>query len=248
MIRRNARAILLLYTLGRLGTAAAHAESFDKPLQKKVVDIGRSEYLMSNDNRHVTLTCSYYSTFMIKELNDPGNKGALSISVSPDHAACTKTSGPGERLFNDQDGHPWDGYFAGVKQNLVFLRRSDGDGGGLPFAAFDPTTGTKLFEDSVRLGSGGNLDLNFVHASSSQITLRYSRVVTEDCSIPKDGSACWNKFKDKSGLKLAPMPSCNYRGEDPRAPSVIDYRVEVSLFPKPSIKALANPVDCWPHE
>jgi hypothetical protein len=32
------------------------AESFDKPLHKTVLDLGRSTYLMRNDDRHVTVT------------------------------------------------------------------------------------------------------------------------------------------------------------------------------------------------
>jgi hypothetical protein len=49
-------------------------------------------------------------------------------------------------------------------------------------------------------------------------------------------------------LRLASMPKCSdyqgkYAGE---FESVIAYPVEVSLFPKPSITALANPVKCYP--
>jgi hypothetical protein len=44
------------------------------------------------------------------------------------------------------------------------------------------------------------------------------------------------------------MPACSYQGEDVRDNSVIGYLVEISLFPKPSIKALAGPVKCWPPD
>jgi hypothetical protein len=45
-------------------------------------------------------------------------------------------------------------------------------------------------------------------------------VVTGTCSIPKDGSACWNKFKEQLGLRLAPVPKCSdepgkYAGTSP---------------------------------
>ncbi len=227
------------------GIAAAHAEPFDKPLQKKVVDLGRSPYLMPNSKMHVKLTCSYYPNFMVKELNDPGNKGALLIAIvpaQPGHiAGCTRTHGPGEKVFKD-----WDGYFGGVKRDLVFLYDADGTNRGLGFGAFDSRTGTKIFEDSVSLDSHGELD--FVHASGGQITLRYLRVFTGNCSVPKDRSACWSKFKDQLGLSLAPMPECSdYQGAHAgEAESVIAYPVEVSLFPTPSITALANPVKCYP--
>jgi hypothetical protein len=64
--------------------------------------------------------------------------------------------------------------------------------------------------------------------------------------VPKNGSACWSKFKEQLGLPLAPMPKCiGFEGADPGdGESVIAYPVEASLFPKPSIKAIGNPVRC----
>ena len=55
-----------------LVSQAGLAESFDKPLHKTVLDLGRSTYLMRNDDRHVTVTCWYYNHFMVKEQNDFG--------------------------------------------------------------------------------------------------------------------------------------------------------------------------------
>jgi hypothetical protein len=256
MVREKVLAALLLHAVIVFGltttSSLANAEPFDKPLQEKVVDFGHSQYLMPNDDRHVKLTCSYYPNFMVKELNDPGNKGALLIAIVPvrlGHSpGCIRTHGPGERVFKD-----WDGYFAGVKRDIVFLYASDGTDGGLPFTAFDSKTQAKIFRDSVSLlDSHGerNHELDFVQASDKQITLRYLRVVSGTCSLPKDGSVCWSKFKEQPGLKLAPMPKCSdYPGEETgKAPSVIGYLVEVSLFPKPSITALANPVKCWPSD
>ena len=37
-----------------LVSQAGLAESFDQPLHKRVLDLGRSTYLMRNDDRHVT--------------------------------------------------------------------------------------------------------------------------------------------------------------------------------------------------
>ncbi len=202
---------------------------------------------MPNDDRHVKLTCSYYPKFMVKELNDPGNKGALLIAMVPARAGrisvCTRRHGHGDKVFKD-----WDGYFAGVKRDLVFLYDSDGTNGGIGFTAFDSKTEAKVFKDLVKLTGSRFDELDFVHASDRQMTLRYLRVVSGDCSVPKDGSACWSKFKEQFGLRLAPMPTCDYQDEDVRSPSVIAYPVEVSLFPKPSITALASPVKCYPPD
>ena len=250
MVREKVLAALLLgaaIVVGRtISGSAAHAEPFDKPLQKQVVDLGRSPYQVPNDESHVKLTCSYYPNFMVKELNDPGNKGALWIaiaSVRPGHiSGCTRTHGPGERVFKG-----WDGYFGGVKRDLVFLYDSDGTNGGIGFTAFDSKTRTKVFRDSVLFGVRFQ-EIDFIRVSASQMTLRYSRVVSGDCSVPKDGNACWSKFKEQHGLRTALMPQCEYHGEDVSDPSVIAYPVEVSLFPKPSVTVLANPVKCWPAD
>jgi hypothetical protein len=59
-----------------------------------------------------------------------------------------------------------------------------------------------------------------------------------------------SKFKEQAGLTLAPMPKCSdYPDENAgREPSVIAYPVEASLFPKSSIKAIGNPVRCYPPD
>jgi hypothetical protein len=255
MVREKISASLLFGAVIVLGmtisSSEAHAEPFDKPLQKKVVDLGQSPELRPSPDSHIKLTCSYYANFMIKELNDPGNKGALWIALVPAKSghisACTRTHGPEDKVFKDRDGHYWDGYFGGVKRDLVFLFASDGTDGGIPFTAFDSKTQAKIFRDSASIGNSYD-GLDFVQASDTQMTLRYLRVVTGTCSIPKDGSACWNKFKEQLGLRLAPVPKCSdepgkYAGT---SPSVIAYPVEASLFPKPSIKAVGNPVRCYP--
>jgi hypothetical protein len=247
MIREKGSSSLLLrvFVSGvMVFSFAARAESFDKPLQTEVLDLGRSQYLMRNDSRHVKLTCSYYPNFMVKQVNDPGYKGAFFIAIvpgQPEHVgACTHRPSPGERVFND--GGDW--YFEGVKGDLVFLTAEGGDGASL-FAVFDSKNWAKMFQD---LALVFDHPISFVHVSAGQIAFRYLRVIPGTCSVPKDGLVCWSKFKEQTGLKLAPMLACNYHGEDVRDPSVIDYPVEVSLFPKPSIKALGNPVKCRPRD
>ena len=130
-----------------LVSPAGLAESFDKPLSKTVLDLGRSTYLMGSDNRHVTVTCWYYNHFMVKEQNDPGVKGAELIalaSVQPDAFpnACRpcslvkKSSPSGAKSTRNLS---WNGYFAGVKHDLIFLEWPDGDdNSGIPFTAFRP--------------------------------------------------------------------------------------------------------------
>lgn len=245
--------ILLIVPLGR-------AESFDKPLRKTVLDLGHSQYLMKNDNRHATVTCWYYGHFMIKEQNDPGIKGAELIALVPVRPGqvpkCLRALQPGEKEFTEWDEEykrvvSWNGYFAGVKRDLIFLERPDGDdNSGIPFAAFESDAQTRFFEDSVALGAGGERDLKFVPAPSNQILLRYLRVASAGCSIPKSGEICWSKLQQRTGLTHSPMPTCSdYEGtEAGMAASVVAYPVEVSLYPKPSVRVLGGPVRCYPQE
>jgi len=246
-------AVLLVAPVGR-------AESFDKPLQKTVLDLGRSQYLMPRDDRHVTVTCWYYGHFMVKEQNDPGEKGAGLIAlaaVQPGRLPeCLKGLQRGEKQFlewNEEDKkfEDWSGYFAGVKDDLVFLERPDGDeNSGMPFTAFESDTKTKFFEDSVMLRARGETMLDFLRAPGNQIMLRYLRVASAGCSIPKSGESCWSKLQQQTGLTHSPMPTCSdYVGKEAGvAPSVVAYPVEVSLYPKPSLRVLGGPVRCYPQE
>jgi hypothetical protein len=239
---------------------AGLAESFDKPLNTRVLDLGHSQYLMPTDNRHLTVTCWYYSHFMIKERNDPGIKGAEVIALAPVRPGrlpkCLPTLQPDEKEFKEWISEyktfaNWNGYFAGVKHNLVFLERPDGDeNSGIPFSVFESDAQTKLFEDSVMLRARGERDLNFAPATGSQVTIRYLRVANAGCSIPKSGKSCWSKLQQQTGLAHSPMPKCSdYEGaEVGTAPSVIAYPVEVSLYPKPSVRPLGGPARCYPAE
>jgi hypothetical protein len=161
---------------------AGLAESFDKPLHKTALDLGRSSYLMRNDNRHVTVTCWYYKHFMVKEHDDPGVKGAELIALAsarPGHfPKCLQALQSGEKEFTNWSEEykkflPWNGYFAGVKHDLIFLEWPDGDdNSGIPFTAFEADAKTKLFEDSVTLEARGERHLNFLPTSANQIVLR----------------------------------------------------------------------------
>lgn len=243
-----------------LVSQAGLAESFDTPLHKTVVDLGRSTNLLRNNNRHVTVTCWYYNHFMVKEENDPGVKGAESItlvSVQPKHLPkCLQALQPGEKEFTSwseeyKTAVPWNGYFAGVKHDLVFLESPDGDAnGGIPFTAFEADGKTKFFEDSVTLEARGARHLNFLPTSANQIVLRYVRVASAGCSIPKLGESCWSKLQQQTGLAHSPAPNCiDYEGTQAGvAASVIAYPVEATLYPKPSIRPLGGPIRCYPQE
>jgi hypothetical protein len=244
------RAALLVVTVVSGNSALASvalAESFDKPLRETVVDLGRSAYLMPNNPSRIKLSCSYYSAFMVKELDDPGLKGTrwvTIVSVRNGHVpVCRLSHGSTERYIAKEW---WS--FIGVKGSLLFLEAADGDENmGMPFRVLDLKSGKKIFEDSAWWDG----HLEFAHTPDGRMSLSYLRVVGEDCSIPKGGTSCWNKFREKFGLPLAAAPKCtNYLGEptltaeDAEARSVIAYPVAVELFPRSSTKAVPGPVKC----
>lgn len=243
-----------------LGSQAGPAESFDKPLHKTVLDLGRSPGLDKNDNRHVTVTCWYYNHFMVKEQNDPSLKGAESIALAPAHLGhlpkCLQTLQTGEKQFPQWSEEakrflPWNGYFAGVKHDLIFLEWPDGDdNSGIPFTAFRADGQTEFFEDSVMLEARGARRLDFLRWSNDRIVLHYLRVASAGCSIPKSGESCWAKLQQKTGLGNLPMPKCtDYEGRQAgTAASVIAYPVEATLYSKPSVRPLGGPVRCYPQQ
>jgi hypothetical protein len=261
MLRERVLVVLLLGATAVLGatnsSSAAHAESFDKPLRKTVVDLGPSAYLMPGSKSHIQLYCAYYPDFMVKELDDPGLKGTLWVTIAPivngHFPKCRRWHDSTERFF----AKGWWG-FIGVKGQLLFLQAADGSSGGMPFRILDLNTGKKIFEDSARWDG----HLEFAHTPDGKMTLRYLRVVEGDCSIPKDGMSCWSKLKRRYGLAFATVPKCTgYRHEGERewgvgdegvppagikTPSAIVYPAVVELFPRPSIQAIPGPMDCGP--
>ena len=81
--------------------------------------------------------------------------------------------------------------------------------------------------------------MNFAPTPANQIVLRYLRVASAGCSIPKSGESCWSKLRLQTGLTHSPMPKCtDYEGTQAGvAASVIAYPVEATLYPKPSVRS-----------
>jgi hypothetical protein len=209
------------------------------------------------------LSCYFFSNFMVKQY-DKGDLGSEWLAIVPIRngavPACTRSHGAREKVIHDQE---WLGYFEGVKDNLVFFHAEDMFNGGSPFAVYNANTRSKVFDDSAA-GS-----LTFDRAPDGHRTLKYVRAVVLDCSILKDKTACWDKFRagclEPAGLERprdcydrkdpelasAPIPECSgyaVGGADSDDPSVIGYPVEVTFSPRPSIRRLPGPIKCWPAD
>jgi len=237
--------------LTELPSLPGESDSFDDPLHKTVVDLGQSPYLMPGNPNHSTLTCKYYSAFMVKEL-DMKEQGDEWTAVAPSNPqnmpACVQQHGRDEFEIKDADGHNWAGYFAGVKWNLVFLDGDDGYNEGMPFGVFDALTGRKVFEDSSEFLNGQRLHIT---NKDGQLIIRYRRVDAAECSIPQKNEECWRHIRMKAGLEPQPMPKCSgydQKGVDNTDPSVVSYLYEVALLPSLKQRALPGEVKCRPAD
>lgn len=115
------------------------AEDFDQPLRKTVVDLGPSVHIMPGSSSPVLLSCYYYQGFMVKELDDPGLKGAPWVTITPipngEASPCRRSHGARERFM----AKGWWG-FIGVKGRLFFLEAADGEDDGMAVRILDLKT------------------------------------------------------------------------------------------------------------
>lgn len=233
--------------------AGDFANSFDVPIKTVSVDLGPSPEYEDPDIRS-TLTCYYYPQLMIKQY-DEGGSGAVGLSMLRRRGKlpeCEPTRHRGERIIH---GSEWSGYLKGVKGTLVFFDPADDFNGHSPFAVFDSVSGRKLFQDSAYGEYVSSLDYRTsrvqVISTEHGYLLKYTSVADADCDLHFEGSTCWERIKRKLGLKTDDMPVCTgydhiaeLVGTD-HVESVISYPVEVTLFPRPTVKVVAGPSECW---
>ena len=203
------RLILGLFLLASLGWG----QTFDKPVRKQRIDLQRTPNQTTDRAR---VTCYYFPNFMVKEV-DMGEVGAERLGIVPlnpqSTEKCVRARGKEEVVIPAEQ---WSGYFMGVKNGYVFFSGDDLWNGATPFAIFDATTGKKLFKDSAAK------EINFVATSDQAMTMRYLRVVSDDCFILKD-AACWQRMAVKYGLDNAAAPDCR-KGYEASAESMAKGR------------------------
>jgi len=243
----------LLAAIALLGfIPVASADTFDAPVKRKVVDMGPSSGNLPGQHFRVKLYCWFYPNFMVKEEDDFQRKYPSLVAIVPIRQAvapsCSLAHAAGERAMKWPE---WSGSFEGVKGDLVFSGDADGLDGGLTFVVYDYQTGQKIFEDSELLGTPNTASpfsrLRFKRAADGGLSLKYVRIVEADCDLHLEGAACWEEVRKKLGIESDRRPVCSgYEDISSRWVSAVAYPVEVSLFPQPTWKTIAGPVECWP--
>lgn len=226
-------------------------DDFDQPLKKEIKKLGPSPYY-PNGSYQKTLSCFFYPTILVKQY-DEGQKGAEWLSfvrLETEHPKrCELSHDSDERVID------WNGYFKGVKSNLVFFDAPDGLDQSIFFAVYDANTGKKLFEDPAYFSRSGDREVSpdlfdnlRIHVrADGQVTLRYRRVEATECDLHLEPDKCWRAVRAQLDLKVTKAPVCTeYAKIKVWFPSSIAYPVETTLFPKPVTKTIPGAVKCRP--
>ncbi|MGA9672134.1 MAG: hypothetical protein WBQ94_23175 [Terracidiphilus sp.] len=247
-----------------LSSAVGPPTHFDTPLLQKHLPLPRDP---DNPQSKPLLSCYYYPHFMVKQI-DLGEEGAeqlsiLHISKGEEQPPCRRTNAKDEMVI---DSKAWDGYFEGVKGSFVFFNAADGVNGGVGFAIFSGSDGSKIFEDVAKSGMSSielippiaQSDPN--NHSDAAIKVRFRRVYQAPCSLRTDERNCWTSIKQITGLSDSAPPNCSawYEAEEKRLPdgskevatdpSVITYEVEILLDSRNTLvraAPISKPIECY---
>jgi hypothetical protein len=247
-----------------LASAKDSSSLFDKPIREVRTPLPRDP---DNPQSKPMLSCFYYSHFMIKQI-DLGEIGAQQISIlyiqkGHEQPPCRRPNAKDEKVL---DPKAWDGYFKGVKGDVIFLDAADGVNGGQGFAVINVSDGAKVFDD-VAKSEMSAIELISPTAQSdpninpnTAIKLSYTRVYQAPCSLRADEKNCWLTIKQITGLTEQAPPDCAawYEAEEKRLPdrkresasdpSVITYDVEVLLDSRNTIvrvTPISKAVECY---
>lgn len=195
-----AMTVAALLSLCPIPTSArdAPASVFDRPLQTRRIALGRNN----------ELRCFTFAHVMVKEI-DKAEVGDEQISLLPisqpnGRPPCQMKTLPNETII---PADKWSGYFLGAKGDYVFLSAADGVNRGLAFAIHRGVDPASVFQDSVRL-ENGKARWQSIAADGDGLRLRYTRVYTAACSVPTDGTACWERIAADTHVPPAPSADC----------------------------------------
>jgi hypothetical protein len=247
--------------------ASLAASNFDKPLAVKHVDLGPADTVPPQEKQ---VRCSYFPTFMAKEV-DEREVGAAQLAILPPGAACQRDDLPGERVV---DSKAWSGYFAGAHGAFAVFSADDGEHGGLGFAV------VRASDAGVLYSAVADGKLTFATGADGATVLHFNAIHAGSCSVAVKGAACATAIGREIGIAAPDVAQCK-RGyaeakrrmaEDrckenaPKdkgcvakeiagmpdwdsSPTVVSYKVEVALTPAVGAEhPSGGPIACWPAE
>lgn len=185
--------ITLAFLAGALLSGAGHAKDwseiahFEPPLKTEKV----TERAAGEPDREIT--CTRYADLVVRQRDtdssDPDD--AILIPVKAGSSIdCKRAPGP-EAHKIEVSGM----IFMGRNGTFLFFEEADTNGI-FPFVVFDAGTGRKLFEDA-----SGYDGIDTFANENGTLKLGFRRAVRVDCSIPKQGAACWTRI-----LREEPVP------------------------------------------
>lgn len=218
---------------------------FDAPI---TIDTDPLPVDKANPDVQPQVNCYRFPGFMVKEV-DLGEKGAASLAITQQNAACKRPAAKDEKEVKDETA----GYFLGVKGKFVFFQAPDASNGGVPFVVYDTRTMKRLFEDSFE-----GEDFKSIETDGTNLTLTFRRSYTADCSLFLDGGECAAALKRTIGLGgVAKLPECGpayeaekkrtpeYAAEIEQLPSVLGYEVQLKFDgKKATVAPLAGETTC----
>ena len=197
--------------------------------------------------------CTWYADFMIRETETDSPGRGQSYLVR--HAAGTpRPPCPGTHAATDLPLDRGDIFFTGRKGSFLFYEATDTPNVE-PFSIWHEPDGKKIYSDVMDEHAG----LKAMSVANGTLHLTYIRAYQADCSLPKDGVACWAKSMKAGHFSRAiaslppPIAACAalYRAAQapPTASSTITYTVKMTLPAdgKPTILSRGNP-GCAPPE
>jgi hypothetical protein len=218
---------------------------FTKPIYEKTSKLGKSRNALRKD---IVQNCYVYRNFAIIEINDPGNKGAVDMSLRPRNpkhnpaGICVKDY-KGNSIPLEQMG----GYFSGVAENLIFIDDADAFGGEMAFQVLDSKNGRELFR-TIR-----NINEKVLIRAGKTIGIRYTKALQVDCSLLEEGKKCWkyilaaNKIPESDKMRMPDcMPSYEALGVTKDVRPQLAAWVRVKNLRKPQITYLGGFIKCEP--
>ena len=151
-----------------------------------------------------TLTCSYYRDFVVKQVDNPNDKGADRLSFArfmDDQPGCALEPVFGEviianALVGSSVVTAEAAYFLGALGDWAIFDADDGIGNGMPFTIYDTRTDKKIYLDMRE----GDLDVQ-------PTVVRYRRLFQPDCSVLVDAK-CRRAVSNELGIKASFAALC----------------------------------------